>query len=303
MNFNICTASDSYKFQHWNMYPYGTNRVYSYFESRLGAEFPKTVFFGLQYFLKEFLVGKVVTEEKINKAQARLDAHLAPGAFYVDGWKHILNNREGRLPVSIYAVKEGCAVDVSNVLMVVDNNDSKSVWLTNYLETLLSNIWAPSTVATLSYFVKKDMEQFLGRTSDNPEAINFMLHDFGCRSVSSPMSAAVEGAGHLINFLGTDTVPAIDVIMDYYNMTDMPAFSVPATEHSIMTSLGRAGEMDLMGQLLDKYPTGILSVVIDSYDYREFIEESFKQYGEKILNRDGKLVFRPDSGPPQRGNH
>lgn len=298
MKLNICSLSDSYKFGHYAQYPKGTTEVNSYLESRDGATFPKTVFFGLQYFLKEFLVGNVVTESKISVAKDRINRHLFPNAFNEAGWRKILTSWAGKLPVSIYAVKEGSVVGTNNVLMVVKNNDEDCYWLTNYLETLLSNIWAPSTVATLSYHIKKDMEGFLKRTSDNPAAINFMLHDFGARSVGGPETAAVEGAGHLINFLGTDTFPAVDLIMDYYNTNEMPAFSVPATEHSIMTSQGRDGEMDLMGQLLDKYPTGILSVVIDSYNYREFIEQTFGRYKEKVLSRDGKLVFRPDSGQP-----
>jgi nicotinamide phosphoribosyltransferase len=112
------------------------------------------------------------------------------------------------------------------------------------------------------------------------------------------MSAAWEGAGHLVNFWGTDTFPAVEAVMDYYDEEDMPAFSVPATEHSIMTSLHEVGEMDVLEQLLDEYPTGLLSVVIDSYDYRAFIREAARRFKDRILARAGKLVFRPDSGTP-----
>ena len=297
--FNICTASDSYKFQHWNMYPKGTEKVYSYFESRQGATYPKTVFFGLQYILKEYLLGKVVTEEKILKAQRRVDEHLAPGAFNIKGWSHILKNHDGRLPIAIKAVPEGLAIPINNVMMTIYNTDPACYWLTNYLETLLSQVWSPCTVATTSYHAKQMMMKFLVDTADNPEeAILFMLHDFGFRGVSSFESACSAGAGHLVNFMGTDTFPAVELTMDYYNSKEVTAYSVPATEHSIMTSRGIDGEMEILGDLLEKYPTGILACVIDSYDYREFIKEAAKRYKDKILAREGKFVFRPDSGMP-----
>jgi len=299
-NFNVCTASDSYKFDHWAQYPKGTEKVYSYFESRKGATYDQTVFFGLQYLLKEFFVGNVVTRQKIDAAQKRVDAHLAPGAFNIDGWNFILEKCGGKLPVTIKAVPEGLPVPTNNVFLTVENNTPETYWLTNYLETVLTHVWAPSTVATMSYNAKRMMLEFLEKTSDNLGAINFMLHDFSFRGVSSFQSAYIESAGHLINFMGTDTFPAVECAMDYYNASDVVAYSVPATEHSLMTARGKTGEMQILGDLLDKYPTGILSVVIDSYDYLAFIRNAVELYKDKILARDGKLVFRPDSGSPNQ---
>lgn len=298
MKFNICTASDSYKMGHYSQYPENTEEVYSYFESRKGAKYPKTMFFGLQYLLKEFFTGRVVTREKIDIAQKRVDAHLFPGAFNIEGWEYILKEYDGKLPVEIKAVPEGLLIDNSNVLLTVRNTDPKCYWLTNYLETILSHVWYSSTVATMSYFAKQMIENFLKETSDNPEAVDFMLHDFGARSVTSFMSSGIGGAGHLINFMGTDTFSAVETTMDYYNANEVTGFSVSASEHSVMTARGREGEMDVVEQLLDNNPTGILSVVIDSYDYRAFITEVAKRFKDKILSRDGKLVFRPDSGHP-----
>lgn len=295
---NVCMMSDSYKVTHAKIYPKGTEKVYSYFESRKGAKYESTVFFGLQYILKRFLEGQVVTEEIIKKAKKRINAHLYDGAFNEKGWRYILEKHNGKLPIRIYAVSEGSVIPTDNVLMVIENTDPECYWLTNYLETLLTHVWAPSTVATISYFVKKNMKKYLEKTSDNMEVLMFALHDFGERGVSSMESAGIEGAGHLINFMGTDTMPALDVIMDYYNTEEMPGYSVNASEHSIMCSLGVDGEMDVFGNMLDEYPTGILSVVIDSYDYRKFIDNAYKLYGDKILSRDGKVVFRPDSGEP-----
>lgn len=299
MKKNIITLTDSYKETHWQMLTKGTEYVYSYFESRNGAKFNKTVFFGLQYFLKEYLEGKVVSREKIIAADKLCKAHFGNGnLFNREMWEYILDKYDGKLPIAIKAVPEGTAIPVSNVLMTVVNTDPKCAPLTNCLETLLSQIWAASTTATLSYEIYKLIEYYRDQTG-NRDGIKFGLHCFGFRGVSSVESAGVVGAGHLINFLGSDTLKAMEVAMEYYNAPiDGLAYSVPATEHSIMCSMGPEGESDLFGNLLKTYPTGILSVVIDSYDYKNFVSNIAKKYKEEILARDGKVVFRPDSGDP-----
>ena len=298
MKTNIIVETDSYKIGHYNMMPENTEVVYSYFESRNGAKYPYTVFFSLQAILKEYLVGQVVTKEKIDEAEMIVNGHLGPGVFNRKGWEYILEKHDGRLPVRIKAVQEGLPVPTSNVLMTVENTDPKCYWLTNYLETLLTHVWYGSTVATKSRFTKEMLAGFLAETSDNPQAINFMLHDFGCRGVSSSEGAMMGGMAHIINFMGTDTIPALVGAMKYYGATEVPAYSVPASEHSVMTSEGEDGEFNVVERLLNKYPTGILSVVIDSYDYQKFIDTCGTKYKDIILAREGKLVFRPDSGSP-----
>lgn len=181
--------------------------------------------------------------------------------------------------------------------MTIENTDDKCYWLTNYLETLLTHVWSSSTVATLSREVKILCKHYLEETSNIMDGLAFMLHDFGFRGVSSVESAGICGAGHLINFQGTDTIRAIEYAMKYYN-SEVCAYSVPATEHSIMTSYGPALELNLLNDLIDKYPNGILSIVIDSYDYENFIAGVSRDAKAKILARDGKTVFRPDSGEP-----
>jgi nicotinamide phosphoribosyltransferase len=299
MRNNIITKTDSYKFCHHAMYPDKTEHIYSYFESRNGAKFNKTVFFGLQYYLKEYLAGIVVTREKIEWAAKLAKAHFGTDKYFNRKmWEYILNNHDGMLPLTIMAVPEGTPVSVSNVLMTVMNTDPLCAPLTNHMETLLSEIWASSTVASLSYEVLKLISHYRNETGTQ-DFIKFALHDFGFRGVSSPESAGIEGAGHLLSFLGTDTVQAMETAHDYYGASlDGLAYSVAATEHSIMTSMGKDGEMRLFGDLLRKYPTGILSVVIDSYDYRHFVNNIATVYKNEILAREGKLVFRPDSGDP-----
>lgn len=301
MTNNICLKTDSYKLNHWNQYPHGTQTVYSYYESRKGAKFDDTVFFGLQFILKKFLVGTVVTRENIEKAALLCKAHFGNDTYFNrEGWEHILNNCGGKLPVRIKAVPEGMVIPINNVLMTVENTDEKCFWLTNFLETLLCQVWYPCTVATLSRNIKKMEKSYLEKTSDGG-LLNFMLHDFGYRGVSSDDSAGIGGAAHLVNFLGTDTVVAMEYAMAFYNASlDGLAYSVAATEHSIMTARGQNGEEEVLTQLLNEYPTGILSVVSDSYDIYNFVDKLVGQtFKDRILKRDGIFVVRPDSVTPQ----
>lgn len=304
MKNNIITLTDSYKLNHWNQYPKGTENVYSYFESRKGAKFDNTVFFGLQYTLLEYLVGRVVTREKIERAAKLAKAHFGNDKYFNrEGWEHILNAYNGKLPLRIRAVPEGTPVPVSNVMMTVENTGGpKTAFLTNALESLLTHVWYPCNVATLSRETKKMIKFYRELTSENNDGLQFMLHDFGFRGCSSVESAAIGGAGHLINFLGTDTLVAIETIVDYYDGNEEfegIAYSVAATEHSIMTSLGRDGESEVVNSLLNEYPTGILSVVADSYDYYKFVQETVGvRFKQRILERDGVFVVRPDSVTP-----
>jgi len=182
--------------------------------------------------------------------------------------------------------------------MTVENTDPNCFWLTNYIETLLTQVWYPSNVATLSRHVKKTFKKYLDETAETLDGLPFMLHDFGCRGATTMEAAEIGGMGHLVNFMGTDTVPALFGAIKYYN-ADVCAYSVPATEHSVMTALGEEGEEKIFEQLIDKYPTGILSVVGDSYDIFNAAENIMgERLKDRILNRDGVFVIRPDSGEP-----
>lgn len=303
-NYNIIMDSDSYKMSHYNQYPEGTEAVYSYFEARNGAEWDSVKFFGLQYLLKEYLEGVVVTQAMIDEAEILAKAHFmgVEGTFYKEGWQYILDKHEGKLPLRIKAVPEGTVVPISNVLMTVVNTDPKCFWLTNFTETMLSRIWYACTVATKSAETRKIVESYWDETvDDNVDrfGVNFCLHDFGSRGASSYESAGVGGMAHLTNFMGTDTIHAMAFAHKYYNanLNDI-AYSVPATEHSVMTARGREGEEGVFAKLLNDYPTGILSVVSDSYDIFNFTTKIAEKYKDQIMARDGKVVFRPDSGDP-----
>jgi nicotinamide phosphoribosyltransferase len=295
---NLTLQTDSYKFTHWKQYPPGTEYVYSYLESR-GGMFGQVVFFGLQYYLERYLSGSVVSEEEVVEAQQFVNQHLGPGMFNAEGWMHIVHQHGGRLPVEIKAVAEGSVVTVSNVLMTIENTDPKCYWLPNYLETLLLKVWYPITVATLSSAIRRVILHALERSGD-PSLIDFKLHDFGYRGVSSEETAGIGAAAHLINFKGTDTVAGIRLLQKYYGSQEMEGFSVPAAEHSTITSWGRENEVQAYENMLTQFPTGIVAVVSDSYNVYEAAEKLWgEELHDKVLAREGTLVVRPDSGNPR----
>ena len=295
---NLILMTDSYKVTHHRQYPPGTESVFSYFESR-GGEFSSTVFFGLQYYLKKYLAGEVICSEQIDEAETLFAQHFGGDKtlFNRAGWEHIVNEHGGRLPVSVRAVPEGSVVPVSNVLMTIENTDPACFWLTNYLETLLVQVWYGSTVATQSREMKQTILDSLVQTGSS-ELIDFKLHDFGFRGVSSVETAGVGGAAHLVNFQGTDTVAGLIVARDCYDC-EMAGFSIPAAEHSTQTSWGADHEVDAMRNMLHQFPTGLVAVVSDSYD---IFNACRNLWGDRlkadVLNRDGVLVVRPDSGDP-----
>ena len=210
--------------------------------------------------------------------------------------------RERRsLPISIKAVPEGMVVPTRNVLFTMENTDPKCFWLTNYLETLLVQVWYPMTVAQNSRFQKKIISDWLGRTgtaNGENDGLLFKLHDFGYRGVSSVESAALGGAAHLVNFMGTDTMAGYIMARQCYD-EPMAGVSIPAAEHSTMTSWTRDREADAYRNMLTQFPTGLVAVVSDSYDIINACENIWgKDLKEMVETREGTLVVRPDSGDP-----
>lgn len=295
MKHNIILNSDSYKYSQFNQYPEGTEYIYSYIESR-GGKYDETVFFGLQAFIKEYLVHPI-TWADIDEAEAIILAHGEP--FNREGWEYIMEKHDGYLPVEIKAVPEGTVVPVHNVLATIVNTDPKCYWLTSFLETaLLRAIWYPTTVATNSREIKEVILDALNRTG-TPADIGFKLHDFGARGVSSLESAGIGGAAHLVNFMGTDTVEALLFARRYYGAA-MAGFSVPAMEHSTVTSWGREREVDAYRNMVKKNgkPGGIVSAVSDSYNIYEACKLWGTELKQDILDSGATLVVRPDSGNP-----
>lgn len=291
---NLALLTDSYKFSHWRQYPEGTTNIYSYFESRKGAEFPYTIFFGLQKILKQYFLDPI-TKSDVEQAKLFVDSHIGPDIFHYADWMKIVTHHNGYLPISIMAVPEGIKVPTGNVMMTVENTDQTIPWITNYVETILTHVWYPSTVATLSSRVKEIILHGLEKTG-TPEQIDFKLHDFGFRGATCVEAAGIGGLAHLINFLGTDTTPAIITGMNYYNVNDMIGFSIPASEHSTITIYGKELESKAHENMLDSFPSGLVASVSDSYDYFGMLKEYGTTLKDKILSREGTFVIRPDSG-------
>jgi nicotinamide phosphoribosyltransferase len=296
---NIILATDSYKHSHFLQYPPEARIISAYAEARTNGFSDDLVFFGLQPYLVE-LLGKPISRADIDEAQAICAAHGVP--FNRQGWDIILNEYGGFLPIEIKALPEGMMVPTGVPLIQVQNTDERMPWLPTFIETaLLRAIWYPTTVATLSHKCKTIIHAGLIKSSDDPDGqLPFKLHDFGARGVSSGESAGLGGMAHLVNFMGTDTLEGILAARRYYN-ADMAGFSIPAAEHSTMTSWGRAGEADAYANMLEKFDGEgtIVAVVSDSYDLDAAIEAIWGGLlREKVLSRKGTLVVRPDSGDP-----
>jgi nicotinamide phosphoribosyltransferase len=293
--------TDAYKETHWKQYPKGTQYVYSYLESR-GGKFDHTVFFGLQYLLKRYLIGRVVTNESIDEAIEMCEEVFGFKYFNEDGWRYIANDLGGRLPLEIKAVPEGTPVQVKNVLMTIVNTDPKAYFLPNFFEGLLELVWYPITVATISREVKKEIDGWAIKTGQDVSIVH--LNDFGFRGGSSVESDAVGGMAHLVNFNGSDTLVARKFAKIYYGATLVPLpplLSVYAAEHSTVTSYGEEHELDAYRSIIANAPDeAIISIVIDSYDAMRAVDEYFgRDLKEIVLERRGKVVMRPDSGDPK----
>jgi nicotinamide phosphoribosyltransferase len=298
--WNPLLLTDSYKMSHFRQYPPGTTSVYSYFESR-GSDpafgFTEVVFFGLQYLLDN-IAGSFFTADDIDNAERMCRLHFGNDqSFNRAGWQHILDKHGGRLPVRIKAVPEGTVIPTHNCMMTIENTDPACYWLTNWLETMLVQVWYPTTVATQSREMKKIILQHLHRTGE-PATIDHRLHDFGCRGVSSIETSGLGCAAHLVNFKGSDTLPGLELLAHVYG-EECGGVSIPASEHSTITSWGEAHELDAMRNMLTQYPEGLVACVSDSFDiFRACGEYWGGALRNQIMERNGTLVIRPDSGDP-----
>ena len=310
-NTPITLLADFYKLSHRKQYPEGTTKVYSTLTPRSNKYAPysdEIVWFGLQYFIKEYLIDRFNKDffnkpkKDVVKEYKRL-VEYSLGKEYSDT-KHIEELHDlGYLPIKISALPEGSLVPMRVPVMTIENTHDKFFWLTNFLETILSaTIWLPTTSATLAYSYRKILNDYAMKTTGSLAGVDFQGHDFSMRGMSSEQSAATSGTGHLLSFKGTDTIPSILFLEKYYNANieaELVGTSIPATEHSVMCSYGKQNEKELLKHLLENvYPTGIFSVVCDTWDFWKVVTEYLPELKEVILNRNGKLVVRPDSGNP-----
>lgn len=294
---NLILDTDSYKASHHLQYPPNTTSMFSYFESR-GGEYDRVLFFGLQYYLWRYLTQRV-TREMVLEAKEFFEAHGEP--FPYDGWMYVAEELQGKLPVRIRAVPEGTIVPTHCPLMTVESTDPKVFWIVSWLETMLVRIWYSCTVATRSSFIRQTILNYLYATADDPEGeIDFKLHDFGSRGVSSQESAIIGGMAHLVNFRGSDNVIAVAAARRYYRCP-MAGFSIPAAEHSTITAWERKGELKAYQNMLDQFakPGAMVAIVSDSYDLWNAIENFWgDKLRKQIIESGATIIIRPDSGDP-----
>lgn len=318
MHINPLTQIDFYKSSHKIQYPKGTQLVYSNLTPRSTHYLPKIdgtddkiVFFGLQFFIKDFLIETfdenffdLEKEEVVAEYKRRMDTSLGKDAVNVD---HIAALHDlGYLPISIRALPEGATINVKVPFFTIENTLPDYFWLPNYLETILSNyLWKPITSATLARKYKQLLTNYAVATGAPLDFVNFQGHDFSFRGMSGIQDAVMSGAAHLTSFVGTDTVPAIDFLENYYGADaekELIGCSVPATEHSVMCMGMEDGELQTFKHLITEvHPVDIVSIVSDTWDFWNVVNPEngiMKQLKDIVMARDGKVVIRPDSGDP-----
>lgn len=300
---------DAYKIGHVAQYPKGTTMVYSNFTPRASriAGVDGVVAFGMQYFVLEYLINQFdenffsMERDHVVKAyKRRVDSVLGPGTN-VD---HIGKLWDlGHLPLHIKAVPEGTVVPFRVPIFTIRNTNPEFYWLTNMLETLMSNIlWKPMTSATTALGYRWTFEAFATKTGADHEFVKWQAHDFSFRGMAGIEDACLSAAAHLLSFTGTDTLPALDFLEEYYGAnsdTELIGGSVPATEHSVMCMGLEDGELKTFRRLItDVYPKGIVSIVSDTWDFWKVLTDYLPKLREVVLAREGKVVIRPDSGDP-----
>ena len=303
---------DSYKLSHHLMYPEDTTKVYSNFTSR-GSRIDginHTVHFGLQAYIQRlsddfdafFAASK---EEVLEEYRRDTSTFVSPG-FTLD---HISALHDlGYLPLRFAGAPEGHLIPLRVPSLTVENTHPDFAWLTNYIESDLSaSIWHPSTVATIAWAARRTLDADAAKSSSTPEAVDFQFHDFSYRGMENWQAAAASSAAHLTSFRGTDAVPAVPWVNYYYpGDNGLVGASVPATEHSVMSSNilttpdmnASDAERESFRRLMGLFREGILSIVSDTYDFWAVLTEILPQIKDEVLARNGKLVIRPDSGDP-----
>lgn len=294
---NLINLTDSYKFSHFNQYPAGTEIVHSYLMSR-GGEYQEIVMHGLPYIVEEYLGSSFICRGHVNFAKNLAKDHGVP--FNEEGWDYILDKHRGLLPIEIKALPEGTISKPEIPLLIIENTDPNCAWLVGYLETLLLKIWYPITVASKALAVKKILEKHHEKTADNLGGVDFSYHNFGDRGSSSVESAAIGGVAHLTQFKGTDNFNCLEHSNKYYG-GKYQGFSIPASEHSTVTSWGRENEFEMIENYLETYKASpIIACVLDSYNIFEAVKfvTSRSMLG-RIQSKDYPIfVIRPDSGEP-----
>lgn len=306
--------TDGYKLDHRRQYPEGTEVVYSNWTPRSCNYFPEAkegvVVFGIQYFIKEYLMKQFnemffakPKEEAVKSFKRRIDTFL--GSDNQVGVSHIEDLHDlGYLPIEIKALPEGTLCPIKVPVLIFKNTLPHFYWLTNYFETLIScTLWLPMTSATSARLYKKELIRHAKMTGFENDFLGFLCHDFSMRGMAGVEAAIMSGMGHMTSFVGSETIPAIGALEEYYNANsekELIAATVPATEHSVMCAGGMEDEFYTFKRLItETYPKGFVSIVSDTWDFWKVMTEYLPILKETILKRDGRVIIRPDSGIPE----
>ncbi|KRT15985.1 nicotinate phosphoribosyltransferase [Pedobacter ginsenosidimutans] len=307
---NPLLLTDGYKVDHRRQYPENTTLVYSNWTPRKSRleNVDHVVLFGLQYFIKKYIIEdfnqnffKQPKEEILKKYARRINNYLGENLV---GIQHIADLHDlGYIPMVFKSLPEGAEVPLRVPMFTMYNTKSEFFWLTNYFETLLSAVvWLPCNSATIAKQYRAILDQYAAETSSVPEFVDWQGHDFSMRGMGGIEAAVTSAAGHLLSFTGTDTIPAIDFLEEYYNADsdkELIGGSVAATEHSVMCMGTNTGELETFKRLiLEVYPKGIVSIVSDTWDLWKVLTEYLPVLKDDIIARPGKVVIRPDSGDP-----
>jgi nicotinamide phosphoribosyltransferase len=304
---NPLLLTDGYKTGHHQQYPKGTTLVYSNFTPRSNKYAPKgceqVVSFGQQMIMIQ--IHEAFQNEFFSKPKDEVCGEMKRELSLYLGTDYDVSHFEalhdlGYLPIHVKVIEEGTLVPIKVPVLTIYNTHPDFYWITNYLETIISNLlWKPMTSATIAYAYRKLLTNWQEKTdAERGWFVDWQAHDFSMRGMDSAEAVRSSGVAHLTSFSGTDSLPAIYGARKFYGETGFVGGSVNATEHSVMCAGGSDDEVGTFRRLLETYPTGILSVVSDTWDLWKVCTEHVVTLKEEILARDGKLVIRPDSGDP-----
>lgn len=312
--FPATLLCDFYKISHKDLYPVNTKRIYSTLTPRTNKYFTATnvvVVFAIQAFVKKYLIEYfnenffARTKEEVVNEYVRYIKHTLgvkePNASHIAALHDL-----GYLPIRLKALKEGTKAPIKTPILTIENTHDDFFWLTNYLETILSaETWQPMTNATMALQFRTLLDEYAMKTVGHTDDVAFQGHDFSFRGMTNVEAAAASGAGHLLYFIGTDDIPAIGYLEEYYNANiekEIVGTSIPATEHSVMcanTDADTRDEYDYFKEIItEKHPEGFVSIVSDSYDFWDVVGRVIPSLKKEIMERDGRVVIRPDSGDP-----
>jgi nicotinamide phosphoribosyltransferase len=304
---NPLLLTDGYKTGHHQQYPKGTTLVYSNFTPRSNRYAPKgcdqVVSFGQQMVVQQ--IHEAFQNEFFSKPKDEVCGEMKRELSMYLGTDYDVSHFEalhdlGYLPIAVKAIQEGTLVPIKVPVLTIYNTHPDFYWVTNYLETIISNLlWKPMTSATIAHTYRKVLTKWQEKTdAEKGWFIDWQGHDFSMRGMDSVEAVISSGLGHLTSFQGTDSLPTLYGARKYYGETGFVGGSVNATEHSVMCAGGADDEVGTFKRLLETYPTGILSIVSDTWDLWKVCTEHVVTLKDEILARDGKLVIRPDSGDP-----